>query len=86
MEIGNTRPNLFDTSLLAQRRDRADRCGFVGRGDFLHREVSALVSDRLAEMTPSRAPAMSSTGVPAGTEATSPGGHPSAVLVIVCAP
>ena len=51
MEIGNTRPNLFDTSLLAQRRDRADRCGFIGRGDFLHREVSALVSDRLAEVT-----------------------------------
>ena len=51
MALGNTRPDLFDTSLLAARRNRADRCGFGGRGDFLHREVAALVSDRLAEVT-----------------------------------
>lgn len=47
----SSRPNLFDTSLLTMRRDRADRCGFDGRGDFLHREIAALITDRLAEVT-----------------------------------
>lgn len=51
MESGNTRPNLFDAALLATRRDRADRCGFDAGGDFIHREVAELISDRLAEVT-----------------------------------
>lgn len=41
---------LFDAHLLPARRDRAARLGFAGRGDFLHREIASLVSDRLAEV------------------------------------
>ncbi len=45
------RPILFESQRIAQRRDRADRCGFSGRGDFLHREIAGLLSERLAEVT-----------------------------------
>ena len=46
----SNRPPLFDPGLLAQRRDRAVGSGFVGRGDFIHREVAGLLSERLAEV------------------------------------
>ncbi|MEL7153441.1 MAG: methyltransferase domain-containing protein [Pseudomonadota bacterium] len=45
------RPALFETARIAKRRDRADRCGFAGRGDFLHVEVAGLLGERLAEVT-----------------------------------
>ena len=51
MQTGSTRPTLFDSDLIAQRRDRADRCSFAGRGDFLHGEVANLIAERLAEVT-----------------------------------
>lgn len=47
----NARPSLFDAELLPLRRDRAQRLGFTGHGDFLHREVADLFADRLAEVT-----------------------------------
>jgi SAM-dependent methyltransferase len=43
--------DLFDFAALAGRRDRAMRLGFAGRADFLHREVSGLLAERLAEVT-----------------------------------
>ena len=46
-----SRPGLFDTDLLARRRDRAQAAGFPGRGDFLHKLVADLISERLAEVT-----------------------------------
>ena len=42
--------DLFDFPALAARRDRAMRLGFVGGADFLHREVAALLAERLAEI------------------------------------
>ena len=42
--------DLFDFPALGQRRDRAMRLGFVGGADFLHREVAALLAERLAEV------------------------------------
>ena len=45
------RPALFDESLIAARRDRAERLGFEGGADFLHREVARLVRARLDEVT-----------------------------------
>ncbi|MDH3667290.1 MAG: class I SAM-dependent methyltransferase [Paracoccaceae bacterium] len=41
------RPDLFELTTLAQRRDRAVRSGFA---DFLCREVAGLVAERLAEV------------------------------------
>ena len=43
-----TPPDLFDRSLLAQRRARA--IGFGDKGNFLHREVADQVSERLQEV------------------------------------
>ncbi len=45
------RPRLFDETLIADRRDRAQRLGFSGGSDFLHREIAALLRDRLDEVT-----------------------------------
>jgi SAM-dependent methyltransferase len=42
---------LFDAQLLPARRDRAATLGFAGGADFLHREVAALLAERLAEVT-----------------------------------
>jgi len=42
------RPDLFEFSALAARRDRALRLGFAGGADFLWREVAGLVAERLA--------------------------------------
>lgn len=44
------RPALFDTHLLARRRDRAVRLGFAGGADFLHREAAAIIAERLEEI------------------------------------
>lgn len=44
-------PPLFDTAMLARRRDRAQRAGFDGSGDFLHRAVAGMIAERLAEVT-----------------------------------
>ncbi len=41
---------LFDFPALAGRRDRAMRLGFQGGADFLHREVAALLAERLSEV------------------------------------
>lgn len=41
---------MFDFPALAARRDRAMRLGFVGGADFLHREVAALMAERLGEI------------------------------------
>ena len=52
--VGNPqtdKPELFQTGLLAQRRDRAHGLGFVGGADFLHRAVMESVTDRLASVT-----------------------------------
>ena len=51
MPTETARPALFETERLAQRRDRANRCGFAGRGDFLHAEIAVLLAERLAEVT-----------------------------------
>ncbi|MEM7189271.1 MAG: methyltransferase domain-containing protein [Pseudomonadota bacterium] len=45
------RPMLFQADLVPARRDRAERLGFANGGDFLHREVAALVAERLEEVT-----------------------------------
>lgn len=45
------RPALFDPALIAPRRDRAERLGFSGGADFLHREVAGLVRERLDDVT-----------------------------------
>ncbi|MEL7471078.1 MAG: methyltransferase domain-containing protein [Pseudomonadota bacterium] len=50
-ETSTSRPRLFDSARLATRRDRAERCGFQGRGDFLHAEVATLLGERLGEVT-----------------------------------
>ncbi len=42
---------MFDFPALAARRDRAMRLGFRGGADFLHREVAALLAERLGEVT-----------------------------------
>jgi SAM-dependent methyltransferase len=42
---------LFDTHLLPARRDRGAALGFAGSADFLHREVAAMIAERLAEVT-----------------------------------
>lgn len=42
---------MFDFPALAARRDRAMRLGFQGGADFLHREVAALLAERLGEVT-----------------------------------
>jgi SAM-dependent methyltransferase len=44
-------PSLFDTTLIARRRDRADALGFQGEGDFLHRAVAEIFAERLADVT-----------------------------------
>ncbi|HUF87083.1 MAG TPA: methyltransferase domain-containing protein [Thermohalobaculum sp.] len=41
---------MFDFPALAGRRDRAMRLGFAGGADFLHREVAALIAERLGEI------------------------------------
>ncbi len=41
------RPDLFELTMLAQRRDRAMQLGFA---DFLCREVASLVAERLSEV------------------------------------
>ena len=47
--------DLFDFAALARRRDRAMSLGFArgadGGADFLHREVTGLLAERLAEVT-----------------------------------
>lgn len=43
-------PTLFDFAALGRRRDRAMRLGFAGGADFLHREVGALIAERLGEV------------------------------------
>lgn len=43
-------PQLFETALLARRRDRAAGLGFAGGADFLHREAAALIAERLGEV------------------------------------
>lgn len=45
------RPLLFDTDLLAARRDRAESLGFADGADFLHRTVAESFTDRLAAVT-----------------------------------
>lgn len=44
------RPELFDTDLLARRRDRAMRLGYVGGGDFLMRRVADILAERLGDV------------------------------------
>ncbi len=47
-----TRPGkLFDVDLLPARRDRGAALGFGSGADFLHREVAAMIAQRLAEVT-----------------------------------
>ena len=41
---------LFDTRLLARRRDRAMGLGFVGGADFLYRAVARQLAERLSEI------------------------------------
>ena len=77
----SSRPNLFDTSLLTTRRDRADRCGFDGRGDFIHREIAALITDRLAEVTRSFSDALI-IGSGGGVHAEAIAGRVSAIRQI----
>jgi SAM-dependent methyltransferase len=43
-------PALFDFAALGRRRDRAMLLGFAGGADFLHREVGALIAERLGEV------------------------------------
>ena len=77
----SSRPNLFDNSLLTTRRDRADRCGFDGRGDFIHREIAALITDRLAEVTRSFSDALI-IGSGGGVHAQAIAGRVSAIRQI----
>jgi SAM-dependent methyltransferase len=49
-QVTGTR-RLFDGHLLPGRRDRGAALGFMGGADFLHREVAALLAERLAEVT-----------------------------------
>ncbi len=42
------RADLFETELLAARRDRAVALGFCGGADVLHRDVAASLSERLS--------------------------------------
>lgn len=44
-------PELFQTGLMPARRDRAQRLGFHGGADFLHREAAELIGERLEEIT-----------------------------------
>jgi len=44
------RPVLFDEGLIPRRRDRAEQLGFADGADFLHREVAALLRERLDEV------------------------------------
>lgn len=44
-------PELFETGLIARRRDRAQALGFAGGADFLHREAAELIAERLDEIT-----------------------------------
>jgi len=44
-------PRLVDTALIPRRRDRAQRIGFAGRGDFLFRAVAEIVAERLGDLT-----------------------------------
>ena len=51
MPTASPRPPLFDPTLIAPRRDRAERWGFADGADFLHREIAALIRERLDEIT-----------------------------------
>lgn len=46
-----SRPALFDTDLIAVRRDRAQRLGFVDGADVLHRAVASSMAERLEAVT-----------------------------------
>lgn len=49
-QVTGTR-RLFDGHLMPARRDRGAGLGFAGRADFLHREVAAMIAERIAEVT-----------------------------------
>lgn len=52
MDRQDTMPRrLFDGHLLPARRDRGATLGFGGGADFLHREIAALIAERLSEVT-----------------------------------
>lgn len=70
------RPDLFDLSLLARRRDRAMRLGYAGGADFLMREVAAMIAERLEEVTRTfPRVALVGTGAGAVGRAVRPGGE-----------
>lgn len=49
--MGKQAAELFETTLIASRRDRAARLGFQNGADFLHRETAGLIAERLEEIT-----------------------------------
>lgn len=59
---------LFDSALLARRRDRAMRAGYREGGDFLIREVATMVAERLDDI-PRAFPRIAILGTGAGAMA-----------------